>query len=388
MNSSTKDTYVKHNPGKSILLFLFLLMSLLRAEDLSYTFNVSNESPYVKEAVIMTLDLNQTNHDIVLLLNFDLKKSPDYAFQRLDVKETDTHHDARVHYTYIIYPLKAGVVNLHFDLTKKVTTDESVAYSFSGDRDNVKGLVSKDSKVTLPPLTLEVKSLPEGTDIVGDFTLKQTFNTHKVQAYEPIPFNLTIGGEGYTPLVPDIIPKELNVSTFKETPIVKTIHSHAGTKSTVIYPMALSHKESFDLPPIVIQGFNPKTEKSYNLTVKGQHFDIEKADTSTLLDKVDNPEPFSMDWSWLQTLLSYLLVFTAGYFTAMTLKWQKKRTETEADPLIEKIASVKEPKALLQLLIATDSKKFVVLIEKLENGLYKKGKINFKALKTEAMETV
>ena len=379
---------MKHNLGKGVILYLFLTLTLLLAEDFSYTFNVSNKTPYVKEPVLMTLDLNQTNHDIVLLLNFDLKKSPDYDFQRLDVKETDTHHDTKVHYTYIIYPLKAGTIHLTFALLKKVTTDESVAYSFSGDRDNVKGLESKDSKVALPPLTLQVKALPKGTDIVGDFTLKQTFNKHKAKAYEPIPFNLTISGEGYPPLLKNILPKELNVTIFKEKPIIKSVHSHTGSKSTIIYPMALSHKESFDLPPIVIKAFNPKTGKRYDLTIKKQHFNISKAEAETLVDKVDNPEPFSTDWSWFKSLLSYLLVFAAGYFSALTVKWQKKTAPVNVDPLIEKINTAKDAKTLLQLLIAADSKKFMTVIEKLENGLYKKGKINLKALKTEAREAV
>ena len=379
---------MKRNLGRIVIIYLFLSLSLLFSEDFSTTFKVDNAQPYVKEAVILTLDLNQTNHDIVLLLSFDLKPSEEYLFQRLDVKETDTHHNTKVHYTYLIYPLKAGDIAVTFDLVKKVTNDESVAYSFSGDRDNVKGLVTQDTELTLPPLVLKVKPLPKSTQLVGDFTLSQQFNKHQAKAYEPIPFQISIKGEGYKPLLEHIVPKELNVTLFTERPLVHSTHSLKGTKSTVTYPMALSHYESFDLKSITIKAFNPKTEKVYALTIPGQHFEIEKEALDTLLDKTDNPEPFSTDWSWLTTLLGYLVVFTAGYLSALSLKWRKKSVTKPSSLLQEKIEACKDPKALLQILMAADSKKFTSSIELLENGLYGKGKINFKNIKQEILEKI
>ena len=78
---------------------------MLNAEDFTYTFNVDKPSPYVKEAVLLTLNLNQTNPDVVMLFNLDLVKSDAYTFQRLDIKETDNYHNTNVEYVYLIYPL-------------------------------------------------------------------------------------------------------------------------------------------------------------------------------------------------------------------------------------------------------------------------------------------
>lgn len=377
---------MKHNLGNILKCYFLLSLALLWAEDFAYTVKVNTETPYVKEPVLLSVDLNQTNHDIVLLFNFDLKKSQDYAFQRLDAKETDSHHDAKVHYTYLIYPLRSGEVNLHFSLIKKVTTDESVAYSFSGDRDNVKGLVSKDSLVSLPPLTLHVKALPANTDLVGDFKLTHIFNKHKAKAYEPIPFQIRIEGEGYTPLIKKILPAELNVTQFTEKPIVNSSHTHKGSRSTVIYPMALSHDRSFDLPKIVLRGFNPKTEKSYTLSIPAQHFDVKQEDTAILLDKVDSPKAFTQDFGWIKTLFSYLIVFAAGYLSALTFKWRKKQKPQGQTLLQEKIHDCKDARSLLQVLMAADSKQFRTIIEDLENGLYKNAKINLNKLKQRAIE--
>ncbi len=375
---------MKNSLGK---VFLVLLCSLwLKAEDFRHQFSLSNTSPYLKEAVIMTLDLNQTNRDKVLFFQFTLKKSPDYEFHRLNVKEIDEYHAAKVHYEYLIYPLHAGEIELHFDLIQKATTDENLAYSFSGDRDNVKGLTTVDTQIDLPPLTLKVKALPEGTSLVGDFSLTHTLKKYEAKAYEPLPFQVTIKGSGYPPLLENLLPKDVNFTLFKEKPIVNAINSSQGTSSTVIYPMALSHSQSFDLKPMILHAFNPKTETSYTLTMPKQHFDITKTDVTTLVDKVDFPKPLQTDFSWLGTFLGYLVIFGAGYLTALSWKWKKKSVAKKINPLQEKIKACKDEKALLQLLMATDSKDFSASIENLESVLYGNGKINFNKIKREILE--
>ena len=128
---------------------LFLLLStLIYGKDFIHDIRVDNENPYVKEGIVLSLELNQTNPDIVLLFNFDIKKSKDYEFRRLNSIEHDTYHNAHLKYIYLVYPLKEGHVEVEFNLLKKVTTDESITYSYSGDRDNVETLVTKDTPKT------------------------------------------------------------------------------------------------------------------------------------------------------------------------------------------------------------------------------------------------
>jgi len=386
MNLSIKDIYVKRNLGKILKLFIALSFVLLSAEDFTYDFHLDKQDPYLKEPVILTLDLKQTNHNIVLLFNFDLRKSDDYLFQRIDTKETDSHHNTQIHYVYLIYPLKSGEIKLSFDLMKKVTTDDSVAYSFSGDRDNIKGLVTTDTKITLPPLSLKVKELPRNTTLIGDFKLTHKFKKTKAEAYEPIPFEVKIEGSGYPPLLENLLPKNMDFTLFQENPIVKSRHSTQGTKSSVIYPMALSSENSFDLNPITIKAFNPKSMKSYTLTIPKQHFTISKVDVNTLVDKTDNPKPLRSDWSGFSSLLSYLVIFAAGYLTALSVKWRKKTLAQTEDPFKEKIENCNDERSLLQLLMSIDSKKFATDIEILENALYGNAKINFKKVKQELLE--
>ena len=57
---------------------------------------------------------------------------------------------------------------------------------------------------------------------------------------------------------------------------------------------------------------------------------------------------------------------------------KRDRVNKENHPLIQKIQSCKDEKALLQVLIAADNKRFTPSIEKLESSLYGNGKINLK----------
>lgn len=380
---------MKHNLGSFLLFCSFVL---LQAEDFRYHFHIDKPNPYVKEAVILTLDINQTNPNVVLLFNFDLVKSDNYDYQRLDSIETDEHptqglHKAQLHYTYLIYPLRAGNLGLEFELIKKVTTDDSVAYSFSGDRDNVKGLVTTDTLITLPPLFLKVKALPQGTQIVGDFSLDYTIKKRQLNAFEPSPFKVTLKGLGYPPIV-NLLAKDVNFTVFTEKPLLSSKATTQGTNNTVHYSMAFSSSKDFSLPSIVLKAFNPKNQHAYTLTVPAQDFDVKKVSVNHLIDKVNSPKVLETDWSWLENLFTYLLVFIAGYFTSLLLKWRKKKHIIEVNPLKYKIQNTKDAKALLQLLLANNNYRLESCIIQLENSLYENAKISLSKVKKEAIDLI
>jgi len=386
MSLLTKDIFMKKNLGKSLLLFyvLFLWTSLssLYAEDFKHTFHLNIQHPYEKEAILLTLELKQTNPKIVLFFKFDLAKSDEYSFQRVGIEEENQHHATHVKYKYLIYPLKSGEVKLQFKLQKQITNDESIIYSYSGDRDNVKGLVTKDSNIQLKPIVLDVKSLPEKTQIVGEFTLESSFKTHHAKVYEAIPFELRIKGKGYPPIIENIF-QEKNITLFKEAAKVTSFSTIKGTKSTINYAMALSHYENFSLKPIVIEAFNPKTQKSYQLKLPKQDFIIEKVDPLSLVDSVDNPISVNQqnNFEGLTTFLNYLLVFIAGYLTALSFKWKQRSQKIEENILTTKIKNSKDEKELLQILIANDIQNFSEEIEALEKSVYYNEKCNFKEIK-------
>lgn len=388
MNLSTKDIYVKHSLGNSFMRSFFLLCTCilyLSARDFDYNIQADKHSPYIKEAVLLTIDIKQTNHEIVLIFDFDLKKSEGYYFQRVNVEEVDPYHAAKIRYYYLVYPLKEGPVEINFKLTQKATNDESIAFSFSGDRDNTKSLVTSDTPIGLPPLLIDVKPLPKNTDLVGDFALDYHIQKHTAQAFEPLPMQINIKGRGYPPLVQNILPIDGNFTRFIEAPLLETISNTQGTQSKVSYIMALSHESNFTLEPIAIQVFNPNTKENYTLEIPEQHFAIQAIKKEDLVDSVNSPALLTTDWSWLKTFFGYLLVFSAGYFSAFIWK-EKKRSPQKENLLKKKIQDTKTKKELLQILLSQKTQHFHVCIEKIESSLYGNETITLKKLKKETLE--
>ncbi len=121
-----------------------------------------------------------------MFFKFSPKKSRDYSFKLLSFIENEEYHNLKHQYRYIIYPLKSGKVNLEFKFIKSITTDEKVAYSISGDRDNVKALSKQDIRVELDPIELDIKGYSKkGLILVGDFSL-----SYKLDKTPQTPMNL------------------------------------------------------------------------------------------------------------------------------------------------------------------------------------------------------
>jgi len=368
------------------LLLLLLLPWQLYAEDFVFRVTVNTTHPYLKAPVHLAIDLNQTNHDIVLFYKFALKPSDMYRIEQIDGKHDDTLYRAHHHYDYILYPLKEGKINIAFTMIKRITDEQKLAYSASGDRDDFKKLQTKDMPVALPPVILDVKPLPQGTKLIGDFTLSVEIPQRSVKAYEPIPLNMTIEGEGYPPLLDPLIPKIEGVTRFFQKPQVEKYPTKAGIGYRVHYTLALSAEHTFTLPEVTIPAFDPDKNRRYALTIPSAAFTVTKEDVNTLVDTIDTPPPYRISWEWLYILGEWLMIFGAGFVSGRLWRWQRIYTPRSIHPLVAKIDAARDKKTLLRVLMAHDAHRFAPLIEKIDKDLYDTRQQTLKSLKQEAKE--
>jgi hypothetical protein len=363
------------NRGKIIVIAL--IVSNLNANDINYSFHISNKTPYLKEATILEVNLSQLDHSKVMFFNFSPKKSDKYKFKQIDFKEDEKYHNLNQSYKYIIYPLRENNISIEFDMIKSITTDENVAYAISGDRDNIKSLEKEDIKVNIPPLFINVKKLPNNADLVGDFKLKYNIDKTKTKAYKPIYINIEIKGEGYIePL--DLIPKSKNYYLFREKPKI--------SKNKITFDYALSSKKSFKIPKVVIKAFNPKNKKSYNLTIPSTKIEVQKIDINTIIDKEDSPKSINKqenNYQWIGWLFSYIIVFLSGFFMPRDIfkKWIKKGKNS----FKKEVLLTKNKKDLLKVLLRENPKKFHKIIKLLEEDIYGSKRVNLKNIKKEIL---
>ena len=359
------------NYFKVIFLSLFLIVNFLYANDVEYSFHISNEKPYEKEAVVLEVNLTQTDPSKVMLFNFSLKASKDYEFHQVGFKEHEKYHDLRHEYVYLIYPKKSSEVLLQFNMTKSITDDDKVAYSISGDRDNVKGLQKEDIVVSLKPLVLTVKALPSNVALIGDFTLTHTLDKQETEAYDPVNLKVKLKGKGYLSSF-ELLKENGDYRLFTQSPKLKSFHSKNGSNSSLEWDYAISAKESFSLPKVSLKAFNPKTEKVYELGFPSYTVKVNQVDEALLLDNVDSPaRSKGIDWDFWSWLFSYVVVFVAGWFMPRDLfKRKKVLVKSEEEILKSKIASSKTHKELLQLLLLENNVKFSKAIKALEGVVY------------------
>jgi len=369
---------VKPNRGKLTALFVGIFCLLLHAEDFTYTIHPGTLTPYEKEPVLLSVDINQTNPEPILLFLFDIKPKRTYRVEQISATHDNTLHHAKEHYLYLLFPLKSGLIDIDFALTKRVTNDDKVHYFFSGDRDDFKKLETTDSNIPVPPLQLQVKPLPKGTQLIGNFKLSYLFKPKKVEAYEPVSLRITIEGNGYPPLLENIYPEQEGISLFASKPVLSRHVDEHTVHYKAVYDLALASGKSFDTA-------HPKPRKQYTLDIPPQHVEVTRPDIAALVDKANTPPPLRTNWELLGTLMGYLLAFGAGFLTAWLLKWHRKE-KTQGHPLAARIDACNAKKQLLQLLMAEDAQRFVPVIDKLEADLYGTGKHPLKQLKQEAKE--
>lgn len=369
---------------KFLSLTLFFTINLLYANDVAYTFHLSKSNPYEKEAVLLEVNVSQVDPSKVMLFQFSLKKSTDYEFHQVSFKEHEKYHDLHQAYLYLIYPKKSGHVLLEFEMTKSITNDAKVAYAISGDRDSVKKLQKKDIKVEVAPLSLEVKSIPKGTDLVGDFTLTEKLDKQSTEAYDPVNLKVVLKGKGY--LAPfKLIKKSKNYKLFTQNPKFKNLHTKVGSSSSLEWDYAISAKKNFEIEKRVLKAFNPLSQKAYELVLPSYKVKVQQVDESSLLDKKDYPaKSQGIDWHFWSWIFSYVVVFVAGLLMPRDIFKAKKLVQESSEEILKsKISSAKTAKALLEVLLLENDKRFSKSIEALEGVVYNGEKKSLSSIKKE-----
>ena len=372
---------------KRSFLFFFFFVNIffvngLWANDVAYSFSISNKAPFEKEAVFLEVNLTQVDREKVMLFKFSLQESSNYEFHQVGFKEHEKHHDLRQEYSYLIYPKKAGEVSLKFNMIKSLTDDDKVAYSISGDRDNVKSLQKEDVVVDLKPMVLEVKSLPRGVELVGDFSLTHTLDKKETDAYDPVNLSVLLKGRGY--LSPFELLKENEAyRLFTQTPKAKTFHTQGGTSTSLVWDYAISAKESFTLPKVNFKAFNPDTEEVYDLGFSSYAVKVNQVDEASLLDDVDYPtRSKGIDWKFCSWIFSYVVVFLAGLLMPRDFFKPKKNLEKSSEDILrDKIKEAKTHKSLLQVLLVENSDDLKDAIRDLESVVYNAKNISLSKIK-------
>jgi len=227
-------------------------------------------------------------------------------------------------------------------------------------------------------LSFDVKPLPSGISIVGDFTIDAVVDKREVKANEAVNVTISVSGDGNLEDVKSFKPEIDNAAVFDEKITVE------GKKLT--QKLAFVAERDFTIPSFTLRYFDPKSKEIKEVSTKEIKIDVtnERKNEELVIKK---EEAFSMNEAKTATetkendMFTLVLVFVGGaVFGILAMLYRPyfgfaKKSKKE---------SIKEPKVLLaKLLPFKDDKEVAEIVEILERNIYsdEKTEIDKKALK-------
>jgi hypothetical protein len=365
---------MKPGPGKIPALLLMLAAAVFAAQDYRFALKLSTQRLYEQAPLIVTFDVEQTDHSSVMFFDFNIKEEGRFKVYRLDkTVEQSSHHD-KERYTYLVFPLKAGKQALHFDLLVMRANDDILTSSYTGGRYNVKKVDTTDTHESIPSETVDVLPQPPGTVMSGNFKVSQKVDKTQTQAERPVYLTRHVSGTGYLPDMGLLSkkPKIEGVRVFMDKPVIRQKQSPQGIEYDAVFRYALLSSKPFTIPSVSLKGFDPKTQKSYTTAAKGIAIGVSSVTPQNLVDRTDEPKPIVSPAETFRGFGTGLLIFAGGYLSALLVGrlggFRRKRRPAGAWEHAVKGAA--DAKALLRLLIARDAAKYAEWIDVLEHAVY------------------
>lgn len=380
------------NQGHGRYFFFLILLfveALIGSTDYNYKLSLSKRSLYLKEPLVLTFEINQTDSSKVMFFDFNIVDSKDIFVHRLDKRVDEGYHARKEHYTYLIYPLKTGELSIDFKLLVRRGNDEMLTTAFTGGRYNVKAVETDDRYEAIESEKIEVKPLPVKADLVGRYTVARKVESTRVKSFEPLYIEVTVSGVGYAPDLDSIewMPPVPGVRFFKDKPKIETRYTEEGIETKAIFGYALIGEKSYTLPKLRLQAFDTKEKKAYNIVLEALNIDVMAVKSSILLDEKSVPPPIEPPFESVKRFILYILIFAAGWISAILA--MKFKTLLPSPTLEDEwrgiVKSCSDPKDLLKLLLKKDPSRYKDYIERLERSIYEGEKIDMKALKREVL---
>lgn len=360
-------------------LILFLTVSLFGSSLVDYNFKVSNHNPFVKEAVEIEFVATQLDQSAVMF--FELKPHNSKDFELHIIGKTDTkksYHESKAVYKYRLYPLISGIIQLNFDFKVLEASDDAVEKFYTGNRDVINPMATKDTDIELEPLVFEVNEIRDVL-LIGDYQLDVAVGKTNISSFEQLNMIYTLQGEGYPSKLQTLLPEIKGVEQFLE------LERHKNGKD--IFHYAFLSKNDFVVPAIEIKCFSPTKKKYYTLKISEQNIKVESMDVNNLLDEKDSYPTTAFDWESLLPYLNGFLLMLSGFIIAKLDPMQYlKKSQKLQNPIHQKIKDAKDEKSLLRVLLSSHANRYKPFIDELEKSIYDNKKCDLNKIKASLLE--
>ncbi|MGE4419879.1 MAG: BatD family protein [Sulfurimonas sp.] len=218
-------------------------------------------------------------------------------------------------------------------------------------------------------LSFDVKPLPSGVSLVGDFAIKAIVDKSQIKANEAVNLTLQVEGEGNFEDIKSFKPQMEDVAVFDEKIVIE------GKKLT--QKIAFVADRDFTIPSFSLRYFDPQTKEVKEVSTKEIKIDVINEQIKEEL-VVKKEEAVAVHETHALPAKEYdmftlVFIFIGGVAAGVLIMLYKPYL---ASAKKSKGGSIKEPKVLLAKLLAfKDDKEVAQIVEILEKNIYSADKI-------------
>jgi len=332
---------------------------------------------YVGEPIKLSIIFKRKANKKIANANFNPPVMKNFWTTKLPETKQLTNKGFNIHkIDYIIYPEKSGklfIDNSSIEVGQiRQGTDR---FSMFVERVIYKKIYSNEIKI-------DVKPLPKGVKLYGNYRLKVNIDKKKIKANEPVNIKVTLMGIGNIDDIDEFKINIKNITIYKDKPIKKNNFKDNRLKSTFIQKFAIIGDKDFTIPSFKIKFFNGKKIKIKSTKpIDIKVIENPKKEQSYIIKPIKDenqsePKIVVKDSSKIEKIF-YLII---GFFLALTLFlifyfiqynfFENVQKESNYVKLIKKSRTDKE---LLHILIpfVGKSKEIDLVVLKLEENIYK-----------------
>lgn len=344
------------------------------AKDLDFALKLesSKKELFVGEAFDLTLTFKQRSDAEAVDSEFtppELK-----GFWIKSESEPKRYQDSKYTITEIVYslaPQRAGELKIP-QAQMRIASRGSRASSWGDWIPTIKWKTYFSNE-----LSFDVKPLPSGVNLVGDFAIKAIAQKSQIKANEAVNLTLEVEGEGNLEDIKSFKPDMEDVAVFDEKIVIE------GKKFT--QKIAFVADRDFTIPSFSLRYFDPQTKEIKEIATKEIKIDVinEQIKEELVVKKeesVATHETHAAPAKEYDTL-TLVFIFISGIAVGVVSMFYKPYFSSAKK---SKKGSIKEPKILLtKLLPFKDNKEVAEIVEILEKNIYSGQKIEVdkKALK-------
>lgn len=337
-----------------------IIPSKTKSKNFDFKISLNKTSLYTGEDAILNMRFKYKKDLQISDLGFNMPVFNDIWSKKIDEKNKSYEENGFVvqELNFLISPQKAGHLRIDpIKIEAKVIDENAFTYSLFSQ-------TAKLEKIYSNSLNLDVKPLPKGINLVGDFSIKTSVSKYEINEGDSLSFKVEIDGTGNLDDMEDIKLNIKDATIFEDKPKIQT--KIVSDKYTGSYKKSFSiiANKDFEIPQIQLKYFDKATQKvvikntpSYKIKVKN----VKKQESFTGLEKAQvkkQVEVVKEKIVYKTSLNKMILSFVLGIFLTIIsfalyfyIKAKKNSKQKDDLPLIKLVKKSKNENEMMKILL-------------------------------------